>query len=134
MARYTLTIATDDPRELADIAGMLAAYLPAAGPAANGHAGPEPPRPERGRPTAPPPARMQAREPGDDDEIDQEREPEEIPQDGRHLLGWAGQQEPDAMPAIKQWCAARKIKSKIVDLTPQQVRAAYLHVSATMRR
>lgn len=70
------------------------------------------------------------REPGDDDEPVEEEKP---PTDGRQLLGWAGQQVPDAMPAIKQWGMRKKIKARIVDWSQRDVLACYAHVRGTMR-
>lgn len=60
--------------------------------------------------------------------------PEKPPSDGRQLLGWAAQQRPDAMPRIKSWGAAKKIKAKILDWTPDQVRSCYQHVRGTRGR
>lgn len=123
--KYTLTFTTEDPAEMASAAHALAMALGPI-PAIAATVGTIPTHP-----SSPSPQPSRSREPGDDDEPVEEEKP---PTDGRQLLGWAGQQVPDAMPAIKQWGMRKKIKARIVDWSQRDVLACYAHVRGTMAR
>jgi len=99
----------------------------------NGHAAPtryaeperEAPRPERQAPA------RSARGRVEPEDIDDQEEDEKPPTDGRQLLGWAAKQRPDAKPEVISYGQQKRIKGKVIDWTPQQVRAAYNHVRGT---
>ena len=81
----------------------------------------EPFDPERRAPARREPDRGDAWEPPtDDDEKD-------APTNGRHLLGWASKQVPDLKGALLSYGKRNGLRSKIVDWTPEEVRAAYRH-------
>ena len=84
----------------------------------------EPFDPERRAPARREPDRGDAWEPPADDDQD-------APTDGRQLLGWARKQHPDAMGTLLSYGKRNGLKSKIVDWTPEQVRAAYRHARGT---
>ena len=52
---------------------------------------------------------------------------QDAPTDGRQLLGWARKQNPDAMGTILSYGKRNGLRSKVVDWTPDEVRAAYRH-------
>jgi hypothetical protein len=80
----------------------------------------EPYDPERRAPGRREPDRGDAWEPPADDDPD-------APTNGRQLLGWARKQDPDAMGTALSFGKRNGLKSKVVDWTPEQVRAAYRH-------
>jgi hypothetical protein len=80
----------------------------------------EPFDPERRAPARREPARGVAWEPPADDDPD-------APTNGRQLLGWARKQDPDAMGTLLSYGKRTGLKSKVVDWTAEQVRAAYRH-------
>jgi hypothetical protein len=47
------------------------------------------------------------------------------------LLGWASKQVPDRKGTLLSFGKRNGLKSKIVDWTPEQVRAAYRHARGT---
>ena len=80
----------------------------------------EPFDPERRAPARREPDRGDAWEPPTDDDQD-------APTNGRQLLGWASKQVPDLKGALLSYGKRNGLRSKIVDWTPEQVRAAYRH-------
>ena len=56
---------------------------------------------------------------------------QDAPTNGRQLLGWASKQVPDLKGAILSFGKRNGLRSKIVDWTPEQVRAAYRHARGT---
>jgi hypothetical protein len=70
------------------------------------------------------PDRGDAWEPPADDDQD-------VPTNGRQLLGWASKQIPDLKGALLSYGKRNGLKSKIVDWTPDQVNAAYRYARAT---
>jgi hypothetical protein len=90
----------------------------------------EPTRPETLAPTRTVLDRGDAWEPPEDLKTltdGMEEEPEDIPRDGRQLLGWASKQTPDRKGTIMSFGRKHGLKSKIVDWTSDQVLAAYRH-------
>ena len=84
----------------------------------------EPFDPERRAPARREPDRGDAWEPPDDGDQD-------VPTNGRQLLGWASKQVPDMKGTILSFGKRNGLRSKIVDWTPEQVRAAYRHARST---
>jgi hypothetical protein len=82
------------------------------------------------RPTARP-DRGDAWEPRTEEEPDEDQD---IPRDGRQLLGWASKQIPDAKGAILSFGKKKGLASKVVEWTPQQVAAAYRFARARPQR
>jgi hypothetical protein len=62
--------------------------------------------------------------PADDDD-------QNAPTNGRQLLGWASKQVPDLKGTLLSFGKRNGLKSKIVDWTPEQVRAAYRFARGT---
>jgi len=126
------------PEDLRRIMTLLAGLeIPPPGAAARSIASAEPhdPRedleepfdPERRAPARWEPDRGDAWEPpADDDDPD-------APTNGRQLLGWASKQVPDLKGALLSYGKRNGLRSKIVDWTPEQVRAAYRHAKGTQR-
>ena len=121
----------EDLRRVLDLLAGLEVPPPGTGTAARPVAGAEPhdPRedyeepfdPERRAPARREPDRGDAWEPPADDDD------QGAPTDGRQLLGWARKQNPDAMGTILSYGKRNGLKLKVVDWTPDQVRAAYRH-------
>jgi hypothetical protein len=84
----------------------------------------EPFDPERRAPARREPDRGDAWEPPADGDQD-------APTDGRQLLGWARNQEPDAMGTLLCYGKRNGLRSKIVAWTPEQVSAAYRFARGT---
>jgi hypothetical protein len=80
----------------------------------------EPFDPERRAPARREPDRGDAWEPPTDDDQD-------APTNGRQLLGWASKQVPDLKGTLLSFGKRNGLRSKIVDWTPEEVRAAYRH-------
>ena len=78
----------------------------------------EPFDPERRAPARREPDRGDAWEPPADDDQD-------VPTNGRQLLGWASKQVPDLKGTLLSYGKRNGLRSKIVDWTPDQVNAAY---------
>jgi hypothetical protein len=122
----------DRPEDLRRVLALLAGleYPPPGRPTSNGRPQAEPhdPREDLEEPFDPEgralarrePDRGDAWEPPTDDEQD-------APTNGRQLLGWARKQDPDAMGTVLGFGKRNGLKSKVVDWTPEQVRAAYRH-------
>jgi len=125
-----LTRADEFRRIMALLAGL---EIPPPGPAAEPH-DPREDLVERFDPEERAPARSRwtaesltpLAHPGDDDEAQaRDDEDQDAPSDGRQLMGWARKQDPDALGTILSYGKRNRLKSKIVDWTPDQVNAAY---------
>ena len=90
------------------------------------HLGTESTHPEPPAPASTP------REPGDDRDYDEDL-PENPPEDGRQLLGWAGKQSPDAKGAVMSFGKKNGYPSKIVTWDRRQVASAYRSVITTQQ-
>jgi hypothetical protein len=122
------------PEDLRRVMALLAGLeIPPPGTAARPIAELHDPREDLEEPFDPEgraPAPARSRWTGDDDEA-QARDDEDAPTDGRQLLGWARKQEPDAMGTLLSYGKRNGLRSKVVDWTPEQVRAAYRHARGT---
>ena len=63
----------------------------------------------------------------------EEETDEDIPTDGRQLMGWARKQDPDAIGPLMSFGKSHGFPSKIVTWDPEQVLAAYRHAKGARR-